>query len=1091
MTDSQRKTAYETAPALRCVAFALCCWAMAWIEPAFAQAVASPGPAEFASGRILAGPKLDVTPAQFEAAVAAEGLSVAERLQGTDVYVVTVPPATELARVESLRARPEVLFAEPDVLAAPARLAPRSPLRTGWFLDRIGAPSAGGRTVTGAGVTVAILDTGIDVTHPDLAFRIEQRRDFFGAGRDVADLTGHGTAVAGVVAAVSNGYASIMPLRVADARGVYWSAVVKGLVWAADHGARVANVSFEGLSRSQAVRAASRYFNALGGVVVVPAGNTGVAESTSPADELVVVAATDQSDRIASWSTRGMFVDIAAPGQDIVTTAAGGGYQSWSGTSMATPMVSATAALLLALRPDLTAGEATRLMLASADPAGLGGESLSGTGRLDVGAAIAAASATGTFGAGGSGVPPGAFIPGCWGASTTVSMTPAQSAAVASGTQVSFSVLVTNHSFKKCEATTFDLSVMPPAAGWTASFSPSMLVLAPGASGTSTLQVRSPASATAGAYAIAVTAVGRNDPLKEATATATYLIGGATVPGAPTIGTASAGNAQATVTFTAPASNGGSPITSYRVTSNPGSKTATGSASPITVTGLTNGVRYTFTVQAINAIGTGPASAASNAVTPATVPGAPTIGTATAGNAQATVSFSAPASNGGSPITSYRVTSNPGGMAVTGGASPLTVTGLVNGTSYTFTVQAINAIGTGPASAASNAVTPATVPGAPTIGTATAGNAQATVSFAAPASNGGSPIASYRVTSSPGGFTATGGGSPLTVTGLANGTSYTFSVQAINAIGTGPASAASNAVTPATVPGAPTIGAATAGNAQATVSFIAPGSNGGSPITSYRVTSNPGGVTRTRAGSPQTVTGLANGTSYTFTVQAINAIGTGPASAASNAVTPTAGGGGASYTTNFPATENPISQGGMWINGKAVGLDWNNVQTTPGKAFAAAFVGGYDDPIAVLNTTFTANQYAQGTVYRAAGYSPSTNHEIELLLRFRITPDTARGYEILWGHGGELNVVRWNGPYGSYTPLLGTIGPNIGAAVDGDVLRGEIVGNVVRVYKNGTLVATTPADNTFADGQPGIGFWPRPGATLQSFGWKSFSAGSL
>jgi hypothetical protein len=257
------------------------------------------------------------------------------------------------------------------------------------------------------------------------------------------------------------------------------------------------------------------------------------------------------------------------------------------------------------------------------------------------------------------------------------------------------------------------------------------------------------------------------------------------------------------------------------------------------------------------------------------------------------------------------------------------------------------------------------------------------------------------------------------------------------------------------------------------------------------VTSSPGGFTATGGGSPQTLTGLANGTSYTFSVQAINAIGTGPASAASNAVTPTAGGGGASYTTNFPATENPISQGGMWINGKAVGLDWNNVQTTPGKAFAAAFVGGYDDPIAVLNTTFTANQYAQGTVYRAAGYSPSTNHEIELLLRFRITPDTARGYEILWGHGGELNIVRWNGPYGSYTPLLGTIGPNLGAAVDGDVLRGEIVGNVVRVYKNGTLVATTPADNTFADGQPGIGFWPRPGATLQSFGWKSFSAGSL
>jgi uncharacterized protein (TIGR02145 family) len=181
-----------------------------------------------------------------------------------------------------------------------------------------------------------------------------------------------------------------------------------------------------------------------------------------------------------------------------------------------------------------------------------------------------------------------------------------------------------------------------------------------------------------------------------------------TVPGAPTIGIATAGNAQATVTFTSPASNGGSNITGYTVTSSPGGFIATGSASPITVTGLTNGTAYTFTVTATNANGTGPASSASNSVTPAptsTVPGAPTIGTATAGNAQATITFTAPGSNGGSAITSYTVTSSPGGITATGSASPVTVTGLTNGTAYTFTVTATNAIGTGPASSASNSVT--------------------------------------------------------------------------------------------------------------------------------------------------------------------------------------------------------------------------------------------------------------------------------------------------------------------------------------------------------------------------------------------------
>jgi len=179
------------------------------------------------------------------------------------------------------------------------------------------------------------------------------------------------------------------------------------------------------------------------------------------------------------------------------------------------------------------------------------------------------------------------------------------------------------------------------------------------------------------------------------------------VPGKPTGVKATAGNAQAAVTFTAPSSNGGSPITSYTVTSSPGGIKKTGASSPITVTGLTNGKTYTFTVKATNAVGTGPASSKSNSVTLPTVPGKPTGVKATAGNAQATVTFKAPASNGGSPITSYTVTSSPGGIKKTGASSPITVTGLTNGKTYTFTIKATNAVGTGPASSKSNSVTPA------------------------------------------------------------------------------------------------------------------------------------------------------------------------------------------------------------------------------------------------------------------------------------------------------------------------------------------------------------------------------------------------
>lgn len=190
------------------------------------------------------------------------------------------------------------------------------------------------------------------------------------------------------------------------------------------------------------------------------------------------------------------------------------------------------------------------------------------------------------------------------------------------------------------------------------------------------------------------------------------------------------------------------------------------------------------------------ATARGGSVAP-TVPGAPGSVTAVGNNGNSTVSFTAP-SNGNSPITSYTATASAGGFSTSGAASPLIVTG-TNGTPYTYTVTATNAIGTGAASAASNSVTPSaglTVPGAPTIGTATAGNGQATVTFSAPGSNGGSAITSYTATFSAGG-TATGAGSPITITGLSNGTPGTISVKATNAIGLGAASGASNSVTPA------------------------------------------------------------------------------------------------------------------------------------------------------------------------------------------------------------------------------------------------------------------------------------------------------
>jgi hypothetical protein len=362
----------------------------------------------------------------------------------------------------------------------------------------------------------------------------------------------------------------------------------------------------------------------------------------------------------------------------------------------------------------------------------------------------------------------------------------------------------------------------------------------------------------------------------------------ASIPGAPTIGSATAGDTQATVSFTAPASDGGAAITGYTVTASPGGATATGSASPITVIGLTNGTAYTFTVTATNTAGTGDPSSASNSVTPAAALLAP-VANAVSETVAANSSANAITLNitGGAAASVAVATQASHGTATASGTSiTYTPTAGYSGTD-SFTYTATNTTGTSAPATVTITITAPTFTFSPAAGSLTAGEVGTAYTQSVTASGGTGPY-TYAVTNGalPAGLSLNSSTGEISGTPTAVETaSFTITATDANSV-TGSANYAMTV--DASVPGAPTIGSATAGDTQATVSFTAPASDGGAAITGYTVTASPGGATATGSASPITVIGLTNGTAYTFTVTATNTAGTGDPSSASNSVTPAA-----------------------------------------------------------------------------------------------------------------------------------------------------------------------------------------------------------
>lgn len=365
-------------------------------------------PADHVAGRLLVGHIESADPNAVAHILRAHQAVTRKYMPGLRMSVLEVPEEQSENILQSLRNSGLFEYVERDYVAHTGSVTPNDPnFPSQWHLAQISAPAAWNLSTGSASIVAAVIDSGVDGTHPDLKAKLVPGWNFVDNNSNTGDVLGHGTAVAGTIAAASNngiGVAGvtwntlIMPLVVVDENDyASYSNMAAAIQYAADHRAKVINLSLGGPSASFALQNAVNYASNKGATIFAAAMNNGNSDMQYPAacTSVVAVSATDNTDRLASFSSYGGWITLSAPGTNILTTNPGGGYGYWMGTSFSSPIAAGVAALALAVNPALTNSALVALLEQTADDLGPAGiDPFFGWGRVNAFKALTAAQAT-------------------------------------------------------------------------------------------------------------------------------------------------------------------------------------------------------------------------------------------------------------------------------------------------------------------------------------------------------------------------------------------------------------------------------------------------------------------------------------------------------------------------------------------------------------------------------------------------------------------------------------------------------------------------------------------------------------------------